>query len=370
MRDTIRKLYDLLDPRERRNGVILFGMMTLMGLVEATSVASVLPFIAVVANRTVVHDNSYLALVYDYAGFNSTDSFLLFLGGVVFVLLVASLVFKAVTHWAMARYSHMRGYTFSSRLLRLYLNRPYTFFLNRHSADLSKFVLSEVQQVTNGVLMHAVRVTASTIVAVFLIALVVLVDPVVALSAVAVLGGSYTAIFLIFRHYIGRIGAERVRANNARFQIAQEAFGGIKDVKVLGLENGYIRSFRPPSQRFARVQAHKQIVSELPQFALRALTFGGMLALLMALLYFRGGELDKVLPLVGLYAFAGTKLMPALQQVYKSSIALRFGKPALDALYGDMMEAEEGKEPIASRSDDDPSAAPIHLRSELRLDNV
>ncbi len=369
MLDTYHKIRDLLDADERRKAVLLFGMMIVMGLLEMIGVGSVMPLISVVANPDVVQSNAYLATVYDALGFTSTNAFLVFLGAAVFVLVVGSLAFKAVTHWAMARYAHMRSYTLSSRLLRGYLGRPYSFFLNRHSADLGKSVLSEVSQVINRALMPGLKLVANTIVAVFLVGLVVAVDPLVAVVAVVVLGGAYALIYLALRRYISRIGSKRVRANQGRFQVAQEALGGIKDVKVLGLEDGYIRSFRRPASRFARVQAANQIIGEMPQFALQGLMFGGMLLLLIGLLIARNGTLHEVLPVVGLYALAGTRLMPALQQVYKSLTAMRFGKPALDILHKDLMETQQAGAPVAINVTGDPPE-PIRLREQLQLESV
>jgi ABC-type multidrug transport system fused ATPase/permease subunit len=348
MRDNYRKIRDLLAPRERRNAVLLFGMMLVMGFLEVLGVASVMPFIAVVANPDIVESNEYLNAAYTGLGFSSKDNFLLFLGGGVFVLVVGSLVFKALTHWAMARFTHMRTYTLSSRLLRSYLGRPYSFFLNRHSSDLGKSVLSEVGQVISNALMPAINLLAHSIVTIFLVTLVVVVDPLVAIIAVLALGGTYGLIYVVLRGYIGRLGAERVKANKERFQIAQEALGGIKDVKVLGLENGYIRSFDNPASRFAQVQASNQIINQLPQFAMQGFVFGGMLVLLLVLLKKEGGELANVLPLIALYAFVGMRLMPALQQVFGAFAKLRFGQPALEALHRDLVESEQaGAPPIA-----------------------
>ena len=88
MIDTFRKIRDLLDARERRNAVLLFGMMLVMGLLETIGVASIMPFFAVVSNSEMVHTNVYLAAVYEGLGFTSTDGFLLFLGTSVFALVL------------------------------------------------------------------------------------------------------------------------------------------------------------------------------------------------------------------------------------------------------------------------------------------
>jgi ABC-type multidrug transport system fused ATPase/permease subunit len=341
MFDIYRKIRDLLDARERRNAVLLFGMMLVMGLLEAVGVASVVPFISVIANPEIVESNDYLNAVYTGLGFTSEDSFLTFLGAAVFVLVVGSLTFKALTHWAMARFTHMRSYTLSRRLLKGYLGRPYSFFLHRNSADLGATLLTDVGMVIANSLIPAMNLLAHSIIAIFLLAIVISVNPLVALFSLLILGGAYGLIYLVLRRYISRLGTERLKANQERYKFAQEALGGIKDVKVLGLENAYIDCFAGPASGYARVQAIIQIISQVPRFVLEALVFGCMILLLLFMLAAEGGELAKVLPLIALYAFTGMRLMPALQQVYGALTRLRFGKTSLEALHRDLLETEQ-----------------------------
>jgi ABC-type bacteriocin/lantibiotic exporter with double-glycine peptidase domain len=365
MIDTFRKLRDLLDTRERRNAVLLFCMMLVMGILEAVGVASIMPFIAVVANPEIIHDNRFLAGLYDFLGYTSTGSFLFFLGLTVFVVILASLGFKVLTHWAMSRYTHMRSYSLSRRLLSGYLDRPYTWFLSRDSADISKAVLLEVDQVIIRGLIPAVTLVANGIVACLLVALIVAVNPAIAVIAVTSLGGAYALIYFLFRQHLGRIGVERWQANQDRFQVAQEAVGGIKDIKVLGLEQTYIAAFNEPARRFAHCQSSNEIVGKLPRFLLEALAFGGMIVIILFLLGISDGSLETVLPLVALYAFSGYRLMPALQQIYQALTNLRFGKAALEALHQDLLSAR-----VQMVSAPSPDQTPIRLADRLELQGV
>lgn len=363
------KLRNLLDIRERQNAVLLFGMMLIMGLLDALGVVSIMPFIAVVSNPDVINSNKYLKFAFDQFGFNSTDDFLLFLGVTVFIILMGSLTFKALVQWAMARYSHMRNYSLSIRLLRGYLGQPYSWFLDRHSADLGATVLSEVGHVISQALMPAVQLIANSIVALCIIVLVLLVEPMVALVAMVVLGGTYAIIYIALRGYLSWIGTDRLRANEQRFQIAQEALGGIKDVKVLGLEDGYLRAYSQPAHRFARRQAMNQIIAQVPRFILEGLAFGGMIAIVLILLASSGGDVEKVIPLVAMYAFAGYRLIPALQQIYYSLTELRFSAEALDKLHRDLV-ITGGIGWKANRKPDQESIERLPLRESLCLSDV
>jgi len=369
MLDSFRKIHALLSGDERRKAMLLFAMMIVMGVLEVIGVSSIMPFIGVLSNPELVETNKYLNTVYVWLQFSDKQQFFLFLGAVTFGLVVGSLAFKACTLWVMARFTQGRNYSFSARLLRGYLRRPYSWFLYRHSSELGKFVLSEVNQVVTRTLMPALQLVANVIVALFLLALVISVEPLVAMAAVVILGGAYGVIYGGLRSHLGRIGADRVAANRERFRVAQEAFNAIKEVKIHRLEERYIKAFERPASRFARRQASSQIASEIPKFALRGLAFGGILVILLILLESRGGNLSAILPVMALYAFAGSRLLPALQEIYKALTALRFGKPALDSLYEEFREVGV-EEPAAVASANLGGTGRLALREGLELVGV
>ena len=68
-------------------------------------------------------------------------------------------MFRTFAQYAIYRFVRMRGYTISSRLLRGYLGQPYTWFLNRHSANLGANILMDVNKVIGQALMPAMRLS-------------------------------------------------------------------------------------------------------------------------------------------------------------------------------------------------------------------
>jgi len=155
----------------------------------------------------------------------------------------------------------------------------------------------------------------------------------------ATIGLTYAMIYWKLRRYLERIGEKRIELNQKRFQISQEAFGGIKEVKAAGLESGYLSSFRKASVTYAKYKAHVGIISILPGFIIQIIAFGGMLIILMFLLITHKGSLLEVMPFMGMLAFSSVRLLPIISVVYQSLTKMKSGKPALDLLYKDMFEA-------------------------------
>jgi ATP-binding cassette, subfamily B, bacterial PglK len=365
---TFRKILGVLDPYERRRGVVVLLLLLILGFVETLGVASVIPFMAVVGDPEIVHTNRYLQAAYTMLGFTDIQHFLVFLGFVVFFVLVGSLLFSAFAHWAMYRFTQMCNYRLSSKLLSTYLQRPYAWFLDQHSADLGRTVLSEVNQVVSKAILPAMKLLSRLAVTVFLVILVVFVDPYVALSAGIALGGSYLVIFFVVRRRLVWLGADLYQANEQRYRVAQDALGGIKELKVSGLEDAYVERYRNPARRYARHDASHKIIGELPKFFLEAVAFGGMIGIILLLLITRDGGLGAALPLITVYAFAGYRLLPALQQIYQNSTTLKFGTRALTRLYEDFSLGQTEIPDI--RRESPGRGVQMALKSRLELRNV
>ncbi|MBA32050.1 MAG: ABC transporter ATP-binding protein [Chloroflexi bacterium] len=338
MLDISRKLYKILDYRERKSAFILFMLMLFTGLMGMAGVASILPFLEVLANPDTIKSKEYLSWAYHAFGFQSNYSFSIFLGCITFVVVVFGIALQALTQYSTIRYTFMRGYDWSSRLMETYFSRPYYWFLNRHSSDLGKSILSEVEQVIHYTLLPFLQFLSGALQSFFLVVLLIIVNPLVAILSFVILGSTYGMVYWRLRQYLENIGKRRIRENQLRFEISQEAFGGIKEVKAAGLESGYISSFRKAALRYAKYKSYVGIISIIPGFSIQVIAFGGILFVLMYLLISQEGNLLEVIPVMGMFAFCALRLLPTLSLLYQSLTKMKSGKPALDLFYQDLFE--------------------------------
>ncbi|MDA9626953.1 ABC transporter ATP-binding protein/permease [Candidatus Pelagibacter sp.] len=336
--NTLKKLFFLLSRHERKQAGILLVMIIIMALLDMIGVASILPFIAVLTNPSLIETNIFLNNLFQISkeiGIDNNQQFIFALGISVFILLIISLAFKALTSYFQIRFVQMREFSIGKRLIEGYLHQPYSWFLNRHSADLGKLILSEVSTIISGGLSPVMELIAKSFVIVALISLLIIVDPKLALIVGICLIGSYSLIFYFIRQYLKKIGQERLKNNQLRYLALSEAFGASKEVKLGGLEKTYVNFFSNAAKSFARTQASSQVLALLPRFILEAIAFGGILLVILYIIS-KTGNFTNALPILSLYVFAGYRLMPALQQLYISFTQLAFTNPTLDKLYEDL----------------------------------
>jgi len=72
-------------------------------------------------------------------------------------------------------------------------------------------------------------------------------------------------------------------------------------------------------------------LSELPRLTLEAIAFGGMIVIILSFMTITG-NITNVLPVIALYAFAGYRLLPAIQKIYFNFTSIRFGVKSLDSV--------------------------------------
>lgn len=365
---TWKKAWALLDARERHTAWLVLGVIIVGALASAAMVGSVMPFLTVLADPGRIETTPVLAWAYKVFGFTSVYGFLVGLGLLSVTVILLSSLIQIVKTWVVASFATMRVHSISQRLLGAYLAQPYAFFLNRHSGEMGPRVLAESGQVVSGFLRPAAELFAAGLTTFAVITLVLWVNPAVAAVAFTVLGGIYGLIYLAVRRVLKRFGGIRVVANRERFRLANEALTGIKDIKLLGREIAYLDRFSEPSKRMAQSQVSVIVFSEVPALALQAVAFGGIILLCLVLIepagLAVGDSIGGLLPILGVFAFAGQRLMPELSKFYRSLAQIQAGSAAVDAVYEDL---------VLRKSSGRLSRAPIAglgLKKALRLDSV
>mgnify|MGYP001187857041 CR=1 FL=1 len=346
---TLKKLSSLLSSKDKKWAFLVLIMIIFMAFFDVIGIASIAPFIAALSNPEIILTNEYLYLIHTSLGYEDENigsfepgGFLFFLGLVVFLLLLFSVAFKAMTTYIYERFAAYQNFTLSKKLVQGYLTQDYPWFLNKHSSDIGKTVLSEVNVVITGSLLPLMKLISNLAVVIAMLLLVILLDPLIAFITGLGIGSIYMLIYFMLRKLLGFIGEDRVKANEERFKIIQEGFGGIKEVKIYGLESMLIERFKSPAERFASHTATQHIAGQLPRFLLEVVAFGGMLLLVLVLMA-KNESLAETLPVLAVFAFAGYRLMPSMQQVFAQLTQIRFTRPALERLHADIVSLEESK---------------------------
>ena len=360
MIQALKKTWLLLTPQERRRSLLMLILIFLMATAETAGVVSIMPFLSVLGRPEIVHEQRWISALYNLSGASNSREFMLLLGVLSMIAVIASSTFKAITLHLVNHFVYMRRHSISIRLLACYLSQPYEFFITRNPSELSKNVLAEADQLTFGLLLPVSMLIAHGIVALSILVLIVLYDPWMAAAVAISVSILYCAIYLLVRQRLRHVGHERNHADVGRYQTCNEALAGIKDMKVMHTSNAWLDAYSAHSRNYSRHMATAETLSTSPLYAVEAAGYSGLILIALFLLL-KSNDVAHVLPALGLYGFAAYRLLPAAQIMYRGVARLQYSAASLETLHRDLHLTRE-KSSVPSTG--------IGLKHEIKLTNI
>jgi ATP-binding cassette subfamily B protein len=201
--------------------------------------------------------------------------------------------------------------------------------------------------------------------AVLLVALtftLLFIDPVVALTAIAGFGASYSVITWLSRQRLKQ-NAQRITDEQTRVVKAlQEGLGGIRDVLLDGTQPVYCDVYKQADRPLRQAYGSNIFIAGSPRFAMEAMGIA-LIACLAYALSRQAGGVAASLPVLGALALGAQRLLPALQQAYSAwaSINGSYSSLADTVVLLDQPLPEEMHLP---------PPAPLPFEKSIRFDNV
>lgn len=336
---------------------LLFAALVRSGL-EAVSLGGVFVFLKCLADPTSPQISFPLDIVLSLPTEDEARRFFLAkIGGAVTLLFVLNILLGTVVSW-IDHCFHLRiREALSVRLLAAYLRMPYSWFLERNRAVLSKEVLSH--SILGGLIKPIVVIILNLIRTLVMLGVLFFLEPWATLGALVLTVGSYGAIHYFCRDFLHELARMAHKADGGRFRTAHEALDGIKAIKTLGREDSFLQRFEEQSHQQVVAQTKSWWVTGLPGSFLQLLSFAGLLLLAVGMLL-SGKGLDTILPMLGVFAMVGQRVMPAFKLVSDKFARLQMSYPALDEYYN----------AISATRPSEPSSKIVPLERELVLKGV
>ena len=341
IKSALFKLYKMLNSKEKRLFYVCWFLLFISGIMQVLGIVSIMPFITVVSNRDMIYENDILNWAFNFFSFSSELNFLIFLGSGVVVFALLSNGTIALTRFIQARFITYIAIKIQTNLLRLYLHKPYTFFLKRNTATLAKTLLSETKLVVSGILLPGIEMMNNIIISIMILILLFATDFMLALISIVVLGGLFGSVYYFIRKKLRIIGRQRVQANGRRYKAAQEALSGIKEIKLMGKEHAYLNYFARPVKTMYKLNEKGILIQQIPPILMEVLVMTGIMVLILYLLITMGG-ITSALPTITLFAFATYRLKPSLQTVFGKWSGIKYQMASLENVMEDMEADEEG----------------------------
>ena len=368
MLKSITSLFKLLTDHQRTKLYSLQIFVVLSAIFEVAGIASIVPFMALVGDMSMLEQENIISQVYQASGISSPTQFVFLLGVGVLVMLFISAVVSMLTTWRLSMFATKVGTEIADRLYTHYLKQDWLFHASGSSAQLTKKIANEAQRVTSGILLPLMQMNARIALALFMSLAIFLYDPKVAIIGLIVFSIAYFILYKLVKKVLQRNGQSISTVYEQRFRLMNEGFGGIKDVLLLGRDDDFIKRFNQTGNILAQSQGTNTALIQVPRYFMELIAFGAMITLILYLIAIYDGNLGVVLPIISVYALAAFKLLPAFQQIYGSVAQIKGNVSAFESIYQDLIEST--KRNVSASKNEQTNENNLHLTEEITLENI
>lgn len=304
---------------------------------QLLGITSIFPFMKVASEETITTDNHFFNSFYQLFNLETKSQVIIVLGIAIVTFLLISNSLTIYSYWKTTKFSWDVFLSLEERLLNKYFSTRYDFFTETNTSTLLTTLTSEVFQFCTGILVPIIQLVASLILGIALSSVLFLVEPKVTLIAYLFFALFYLFIFFLKKKFLSDSGKRYLGFNRMRYNTINESLSGIKTLKIYGIEQDFLERFTKTSREFSKIPPKVSTIEFFPKYILEIFAFGGIV---FVVIYFTsiGKDINSLIPILSLYAFAGYKMIPAFQTVFSKYAKITHNKINVDTIHEQLFD--------------------------------
>ncbi len=333
------KINYIFNTKQKIQSVLLCIGLFLGALMELAGVSLIAELVKLIGNPQTIHESKWMQWLYDRAGAASDSDFFLVLVCVLIGVYLFKNLYLTFIGYIKYTFIYNNQLRLSGRLIDCYLKKPYTYHLDKNSAEMIRSIMLDSERFFQ-MLLTVFSVFSEIMVSLLLCVYLVVVDWMITVSVIVILG-VVSALYLLIFHGRSRKNGEISQFNDGKMhQAINQALGAVKDIKILHREKFFVNAFTRRGARKYTAVRNNEVLGMIPAYLIETVCVGAILLVLVFKLY-NGEDLNDMIPQLAAFAMAAFKLLPSAGKVDNYLNQIVFLKPSADLIYRDIKDTED-----------------------------
>lgn len=320
--------------RSQKRQLIIIGTLIIIGMVlEMAGLGIMIPALAILLKTDIGKEYPSIKPLLNLIGNPSQQKLVVIGMSFLVILYLIKALFMLYLSSKQARFSAGLSSGLSRKLFFGYLKQPYTFHLQRNSAQLLRNIQNEVSlfnSITQSVIVISTEFSMILSVALMLIIL----EPIGAMAITTFFGFSAIIFYRLTKKKLLVWGNQRQFHLGLINQHLLQGLGAVKDVKILGREKYFLEEFDEHNTAQAKIFQKVDTLAIVPRLYLELLTVVGMAGLVI-LMIVQSKPLNLLLPTLGVFMAAAFRMIPSVNRIMGSVQIIRYSQPVIENLYSE-----------------------------------
>ena len=328
-----QKLQYLLSRTQKRKVFLLSILMFIGMLFEMLGLGILLPILSLMLNPNIGKVYPSVKPILSYFG-NPTQEKLVMIGLMCLVgFYFVKAIFLGFLSWKQSKFSAELSEELSENLFKGYLTQPYSFHLQRNSAELIRNIQTEINQfqlVTGAVILLCIEFSQIL----GLVTILLIAEPVGAIIVSIFMYAASLFFNWLTKKRLINWGNKRQFHSERINQHLFQGLGGVKDLKLLGREKYFLKQYQTHNSANAKISSRVGTFYLLPRLYFEFLTIIG-LAVMIIVMILQKKDLILLVPTLGIFAAAAFRMIPSFNRIMSSIQQVQFAKPVVNTLYNE-----------------------------------
>lgn len=334
-----KKVGYIFSSKQKFQSVLLCIGLFFGALLELVGVSLIAELVTLISTPEKVHENKILSFAYDFTKSESTRQFFFYLVIALIVIYVLKNTYLMFINYIKYTFIYNNQLRLSGRLIDCYLKKPYTYHLDKNSAEMIRSIMLDSERFFQ-LLLTAFSAFAEVLVSALMCIYLLVVDWMITVSVVVILG-IVSGLYLLIFHGKSKKNGEISQYNDGKMhQAINQALGAVKDIKILHREKYFVDAFTKRGAEKYHAVRNNEILGQAPMYLIETVCIGAIL-LVLCIKLTMGQDLNDMIPQLAAFAMAAFKLLPSVGKVDNYLNLIIFLKPSVDLIYRDIKDTED-----------------------------
>lgn len=336
----LKKINYVLNKRQKINLIILLVVIFIGAFVELLGVSAIMPVIEVAMNPDAVGEKWYFQLARDITGISDANQMLVLLAVLLIIIYVLKNVYVTMMYSFQYRFVFNNQQRLSVKMMKSYMGQDYLFHVSKNVAEFQRNITNDV----NGfftVVLNVLQFLAEFSVCVTLVALLLIRDWFSTLVVASLLFLFMLFFTVFFKKVLVKIGEESRQTNVKVTKWLYQSFSGIKEIKVTNKESFFVSNYDRHYKTYANIQRKQSVLTYIPKPVMETACIGSLLLAMIINIVVAKSDISMFVETLSVFAVVAFRMLPSFNKITGYISGMMFNKPAIDALYKDLIEIEK-----------------------------
>lgn len=335
----LNKVNYIFSKKQKAQSVFLCIGLFIGALFELVGISLITELVTLITDPGKIHSNALFQWVYDFLGLTEDRQFFLWLViGLISIYLIKN-VYLLWINYVQYTFVFNNQLRLSGRLIDCYMKKPYTYHLDKNSAEMVRNVMLDTERFFQ-MLLSVFSILAEGLVSLLLCIYLLVVDWFITVSVVVILGVFSLIYLLLFKNKAKEYGQINQTYDGKMHQSINQALGAVKDIKILHREKYFSNAFVGYGKKKMRAVRNNNVLGQAPKYLIETVTIGAVLLVILFKIN-KGDDLTTMIPQLAAFAIAAFKLLPSVSKINNYLNLVIFLKPSVDLIYRDIKDTED-----------------------------